>query len=96
MPESIQLINHSLDNNLVCQRKDNGYINATVLDDYSRITDEQGRTLSQEQIAKFTTSTPLLTIYNAPRVQKLKDAAQEEKAEEEKKPRRRRTARRGK
>lgn len=249
MPESIQLINHSLDNNLVCQRKDNGYINATalckacdrkiatylraettkeflsalssevqictseltltikgfgvqqgtwvhpyvainlaqwaspkfavavskwvfdwfngrkstevepaeqkalppynptavemvgefiknrnlirsleaknalikenlvpLLDDYSRITDEQGRTLaqvrnyyrvnydalfahfgiSQEQIAKFTTSTPLLTIYNAPRVPKLKDAAQEEKAGEEKKPRRRRTARRGK
>lgn len=248
MPESIQLINHSLDNNLVCQRKDNGYINATalckacnrqifdyfrldttnafinelssetgypvselkitikgfgvqqgtwvhpyvainlaqwaspkfavavskwvfdwfngqktpevepaeqkallpynptavemvgefiqnrnlirsleaknalikenlvpMLDDYSRICDEQGRTLaqvrnyyrvnydalfahfgiSQEQIAKFTTSTPLLTIYNAPRAPKLKDAAQEEKAEE-KKPRRRRTARRGK
>ena len=89
---------------------------APLLDDYSRITDEQGRTLaqvrnyyrvnydalfahfgiSQEQIAKFTTSTPLLTIYNAPRVPKLKDAAQEEKAEEEKKPRRRRTARRGK
>lgn len=250
MPESIQLINHSLDNNLVCQRKDNGYINATalckacdkliadysrldttaaflnelsfdmgipitnliitrksgsckfqgtwvhpyvainlaqwaspkfavavskwvfdwfngrkspevepaeqkalppynptavemvgefiqnrnlirsleaknalikenlvpLLDDYSRITDEQGRTLAQvrnyyrvnydalfahynitqEQIAKFTTSTPLLTIYNAPRVPKLKDAAQEEKVAEEKKPRRRRTARRGK
>ena len=31
MPESIQLINHSLNNNLVCQRKDNGYINATAL-----------------------------------------------------------------
>ena len=87
-----------------------------LLDDYSRITDEQGRTLaqvrnyyrvnydalfahfdiSQEQIAKFTTSTPLLTIYNAPRVPKLKDAAQEEKAGEEKKPRHRRTVRRGK
>ena len=86
-----------------------------MLDDYSRICDEQGRTLaqvrnyyrvnydalfahfdiSQEQIAKFTTSTPLLTIYNAPRVPKLKGAAQEDKAEE-KKPRRRRSARRGK
>ena len=86
-----------------------------MLDDYSRITDEQGRTLAQvrnyyrvnydalfahynitqEQIAKFTTSTPLLTIYNAPRIPKLKDGAQEDKAEE-KKPRRRRTARRGK
>ena len=86
-----------------------------MLDDYSRICDEQGRTLaqvrnyyrvnydalfahfdiSQEQIDKFTTSTPLLTIYNAPRVPKLKGAAQEDKAEE-KKPRRRRSARRGK
>lgn len=86
-----------------------------LLDDYSRITDEQGRTLAQvrnyyrvnydalfahfgitqEQIAKFTTSTPLLTIYNAPRVPKLKDGAQEDKTEE-KKPRRSRTARRGK
>lgn len=87
-----------------------------MLDDYSRITDEQGRTLAQvrnyyrvnydalfahynitqEQIAKFTTSTPLLTIYNAPRVPKLTDSVQEEKAGEGKKPRRRRTARRGK
>ena len=69
-----------------------------MLDDYSRITDECGRTLaqvrnyyrvdydalfahfniSQEQVAKFTIPTPLLTIYNAPKVPKLQDGGAED------------------